>query len=77
MFYWLLKIAVAAVVASELKADIRGKPDNTTWCHAIQFVQEIFQKKSYKKVKYMFETRPIKNCTNIRLNKCIEYTSVF
>ena len=47
MFYWLLKIAVAAVVASELKADIRGKPDNTTWCHAIQFVQEIFQKKSY------------------------------
>ena len=45
MFYWLLKIAVAAVVASELKADIRGKPDNTTWCHAIQFVQEIFQKK--------------------------------
>ena len=43
--YWLIKIAVAAaVVASELKADIRGKPDNTTWCHAIQFVQEIFQK---------------------------------
>ena len=42
--YWLIKIAVAAVVASELKADIRGKPDNTTWCHAIQFVQEIFPK---------------------------------
>ena len=49
MFYWLLKIAVAAVVASELKADIRGKPDNTTWCHAIQFVQEIFQKNHTRK----------------------------